>query len=875
MSLFRKTEVRRQQRSQAGFALSYAIVLSGGVAGVALVVGLGSTTSVEPEQPSQHGSFVSPGVSPTADPDIVQLINTYCAGCHNEQRRTADLVLDTVEALDPGADPDKWEKMAVRLRTGTMPPNGMPRPERETYVDVAEWLEMKLDSAYFAHPSPDPGVLAAVHRLNRTEYNNAINDLLALDVDVRDQLPGDETSDGSFDNFAADLTISPAHVERYLTIARNVSRLAVGLVPAAASSDRYVVSDARPQRVRMGDNLPIGSRGGLAVEHHFPVEADYLLTIRLQKNFADYIRGMGWKQDLDVRLDGELLQRFTVGGGVWNYRPSPHGHEGAGDGPGSWGASEWEEYMQVGAEQHLQVRMHVAAGPHLVTVSFPRDVWEDESVVLQPPVQARSMGDAVNAKRMSFAGVREVYIEGPYDAVGTARDTPSRRAIFTCEPVNQAFEEESCATEILSRLARRAYRQTAVAEEVQTLLEFFHQGREVGGSFDHGIQLAIERLLVDPSFLLRVYKAPQRAPQEIPENPQEPYVLSGFEVATRLAFFLWSSLPDDTLLDLAEAGRLVEPAILRQQVERLLQDPRAHDNFGRDFAGQWFSLGLLEQQDAADGIYIEFDDNLRAAMRQETELFVSSTVREDRSVLDLVRADYTYANERLARHYGIPNVAGSHFRRVTLPNLEERGGVLGHASILSVTSYPDRTTPVLRGKWLLQNMLGMKVLLPPSDVDTSLEEEGRPGAGSPSIRERLAAHRTEPRCAGCHSVLDPLGFALEGYDATGGYRALDERGNPVDDIGTWPTGEEVRGLSGLRGILLANQELFARTVTGKLMEYGLGRRIEAYDQPMVRKIVRDAAAEDYRWSDLIIGIVESRQFLMGTLRTGGSAPEAR
>ena len=431
--------------------------------------------------------------------------------------------------------------MVVKLRTGTMPPNGMPRPERETYVDVAEWLEMKLDSAYFAHPSPDPGGIATVHRLNRTEYNNAINDLLALNVDVREELPGDETSDGSFDNFAADLTISPAHVERYLTIARNVSRLAVGLVPSAASSDRYVVSDARPQRVRMGDNLPIGSRGGLAVEHHFPVEADYLLTIRLQKNFADYIRGMGWEQDLDVRLDGELVQRFTVGGGVWNYRPSPHGHEGAGDGPGSWGSSEWEEYMQVGAEQHLQVRMHIAAGPHLVTVSFPRDVWEDESVVLQPPVQARSMGDAVNAQRMGFAGVREVYIEGPYDAAGTARDTPSRRAIFTCEPVNQAAaEEESCATEILSRLARRAYRRTAVAEEVQTLLEFFHQGREVGGSFDHGIQLALERLLVDPSFLLRVYKAPS-----LEEQRAQPYVLSGFEVATRLAFF--RSLSSGTL----------------------------------------------------------------------------------------------------------------------------------------------------------------------------------------------------------------------------------------------------------------------------------------------------------------------------------------
>ena len=457
-------------------------------------------------------------------------------------------------------------------------------------------------------------------------------------------------------------------------------------------------------------------------------------------------------------------------------------------------------------------------------------------MVLQPPVQARSMGDAVNAERMGFAGVREVYIEGPYDAAGTARDTPSRRAIFTCEPVNQASEEESCATEILSRLARRAYRRPAVAEEVQTLREFFHQGREVGGSFDHGIQLALERLLVDPSFLLRVYKAPS-----LEEQRAQPYVLSGFEVATRLAFFLWSTLPDETLLDLAEAGRLVEPAILRQQVERLLQDPRAHDNFGRDFAGQWFSLGLLEQQDAADGIYIEYDENLRAAMRQETELFVSSMVREDRSMLDLLRADYTYANERLARHYGIPNVAGSHFRRITLPNLEERGGVLGHASILSVTSYPDRTTPVLRGKWLLQNMLGMKVPLPPSDVDTSLEEEGRPGAGSPSIRERLAAHRTEPRCSVCHSVLDPLGFALEGYDATGGYRALDERGNPVDDIGTWPTGAEVRGLSGLRGILLANQELFARTVTGKLMEYGLGRRLEAYDQPVVRKIVRDGS----------------------------------
>jgi len=878
---------RASKIRQAGFSGSHALLVSGGIAGVVLL-GVGSPSSHEPAHPvhdpelyALSATGVAHQVATTAEPDVRGVLNTYCVVCHNQQLLTGDLALDRVDASNPNADPETWEKVITKLRTGTMPPAFMPRPEPETYQAVSEWLEGELDNAWAANPRPNPGRMAPVHRLNRTEYNNAIRDLLALPIDVRSQLPGDETSDGGFDNVAASLTISPVHVDRYLSVARQVTRLATGL-PLPPSAARYVASDAKRQSDRMSEDLPLGSRGGMAVRHYFPTDGEYVISLRLQENYANYVKGMGWSQEIDVRLDGELLERFAVGGGGELHRPGPHSYEGAGDGPGWPGSRPWEEYMQVTAAEGLKVRIPVAAGSHVVGVSFPRDVWEGESLLVQPPHQARGQTDAFNADRMGYAGVREVYIEGPYESAGIAKDTPSRREIFVCEPETLA-EEEVCATEILSSMARRAYRRPVTDEEVGGLLAFFRMGREDGGSFDHGIQFGLERILADPNFLLRIHQGPpsHEAPQgnDSDATPAvqeqlagEPYALGDLEVASRLSFFLWSSIPDDILLDLAEEGRLTDPVVLREQAVRMLADPRAPDAFVHNFASQWLTLPLLNDRTVRDRLFIDYDHNLRDAMGRETELFIASTLREDRSVLDLLRADYTYLNERLARHYDIPNVYGSHFRRVTLPDLEQRGGLLGHASLLSVTSYPDRTSPVLRGKWLLENILGLEVPPPPPDVDTNVGGEDGAGVGSLPFRELLEQHRANPVCASCHLVIDPMGFALDGYDPVGRRRTIDETGNPVDDVGTWPSGAEIEGLSGLRSMLLENEEQFARTVTAKLMAYALGRELDYYDRPAVRAIVRDAEAGDYRWSSIILGIVESPQFLMSARAAVEVAP---
>ena len=867
---------------RAGFGSTYAIFLSGMAAGLALVVGLGSAS------PASHGfAQFAPGpassVATAPEPDVQAFVDRYCVTCHNEALATADLVLDTLDASDPGAYPETWEKVVTKLRWGTMPPAGVPRPDWDTYDAVSGWLEGELDRAYAA--DPNPGRIPAVHRLNRTEYSNAVGDLLGLDIDVRSQLPGDETANASFDNIAAALTISTAHLDRYMSVARQVTRLATGLPPVAPRVEHYPVENLLNQGKRMSEDLPLGSRGGIAVRHHFPASGEYVLSVHLKTNYAEYVDGMGWEQELDFRLDGELLKRFTVGGGGLEYRPTANSYTGgaSGGGPGEFGSPEWEEYMQLGAQEGLQVRVRVDAGPRNVGVSFVRDWWEQESVLLpQPPKREWAWGGDYS-DYMGFAGVRELRIEGPYEIQGAPKDTPSRRHIFICEPQADS-EEEACAARILSRIARGAYRRPVRDEDMETLMDFFRLGREDGRSFDAGIQLALERILVDPDFLLRIYRDPSSGPTSEAQSSDvgmvsraplpgsgDSYPLSDLEVASRLAFFLWSSIPDDPLLQLAEEGRLTDPAVLREQVTRMLADPRAQDALVHDFASQWLGLRLLEEQTADERIYPDFDHNLRDASRLETELFLVSTLREDRSLLDLLRADYTYVNERLARHYGIPNVYGSHFRRVTLPDPEQRGGLLGHASVLSLTSYPDRTTPVLRGKWLLENILGTPVPPPPPNVDTSLDEDedGSGGRRAP-IRERLAQHRSDPVCSTCHGVMDPLGFALESFDAVGGWRTVDERKHPVDNVGKWPSGRDVKGFTGLRAMLLERGEEFVHTVTEKLMAYALGRKLEYYDQPGVRRIVRNAAADDYRWSAVVLGIVEGPQFLRRAYAVGSS-----
>ena len=799
--------------------------------------------------PASAGPGESPPVQAAAAPLTAgALVDRYCVSCHNARLRTGGLALDGLDAGRPGDRPEVWERVAEKLRAGSMPPPGRPRPDVQTYHAVAAELEAELDRVWGANPQP--GRIGAVHRLNRTEYANALRDLIAVDprsFDVRPLLPGDETADGSFDNFADVLTISRVHLERYLSVARQVTRLATGLPPAAPGFETFEIPLHVVQDDRQNEDLPFGSRGGIAVRHHFPVGGEYVIRVRLRRQYQDYIMGMGWPQQLDVRLDGRLLQRFEVGGRA-RGRPAAASYAGAGE-PGFAGDPEWEEYMQVTGDAGLELRTTVPAGPRVVGVSFVRELWEPEGL-RQPLQRGRVLTN--DQIYMDHAAVGTVEIGGPYAAGGAPADTPSRRAIFVCQPAAVA-EERTCASTILSRIARRAFRRPVTDRDRASLLEFFETGRREGGSFEAGIQYGLERILVDPDFLLRVYREPVDLPRD-----RGTYPLSDLEIASRLSFFLWSSIPDEELLELAERGRLTEPATLEAQARRMLADPRAADALVNDFAAQWLNLRRVGEVVVDPHRYPTYDESLLEAFRRETELFVATTLREDRSVVELLDADYTFVNERLARHYGIPDVHGSRFRRVALPDREQRGGLLAHGAILATTSYPDRTSPVLRGKWLLDNIFGLPAPPPPPGVDTNLEST--PASLELSIRERLARHRQNPACASCHAVIDPLGFALENFDVIGGWRRVDESGAPVDARGTTVSGAAVEGLAGLRALLLERPEQFPRTVTEKLLAYALGRRLEYYDRPAVRQIVRDAAAHDYRWSSLVTGIVSSPVF---------------
>jgi hypothetical protein len=672
---------------------------------------------------------------------------------------------------------------------------------------------------------------------------------------VKPLLPGDETADGSFDNLADALSISTAHLERYLSVAREVTRLAVGLAPTSPRVQAFEIPLHVLQDDRQSEDLPFGSRGGIAIRYHFPVSGEYLVKVRLQRQYQDYLKGMGWPQQLDVRLDGRMVKRFAVGGNAVG-RPAALSYAGDGE-PGFAGDPEWERFMQVTGDAGLEVRIPVDAGPHIVGVSFVRELWEPEGLP-HPPQRGRTIAN--DNVYMGYANLATVLIAGPSTTTGAAVDTPSRRTVFVCNPKSRS-EEQACATRILSRVARLAYRRPVATADIRGLLAFFERGRQEGKSFEAGIQLALERVLVDPDFLLRVHREP-------PASAGNPYRLSDVEIASRLSFFLWSSIPDERLLDLAEKGTLTSSPTLEREVRRMLADPRATTALVDGFAAQWLNLRRVGEVVVDPDRYPTYDESLLQAFRQETELFVASTLLEDRSVLDLLRADYTFVNERLARHYGIPGIYGSRFRRVLLPDLSRRGGLLAQGALLSTTSYPDRTSPVLRGKFLLNNILGLHAPAPPPGVDTNLAE-ATPDKPM-TMRDRLARHRTSPACASCHAVIDPLGFALENFDAIGGWRTVDETGQPVDAHAATLSGDAVDGLKGLRAMLLEEPEQFPRTVTEKLFAYGLGRRLEYFDRPAVRAIVRDAAADDYRWSSLIVGIVNSPAFLMRVRAEGGA-----
>jgi hypothetical protein len=779
-------------------------------------------------------------------------LDKYCTTCHNTRLQTGGLALDRMAVARAADASDTWEKVARKLRTREMPPPGAPRPDEAAYRGLIESIETTLDAA--AEAAPNPGRVP-VHRLNRTEYTNAVRDLLALEVDGR-SLIADEPDSHGFDNVASVLTVSPALLESYLSAASTVSRLAIGDPALNPVVDRFKVPTATVQDDRASERQPFGSRGGTTVRYHFPLDGDYSIKVVLKRQLYLYLIGMGEPHQIDVRLDGALLKRFTVGGeGKGLTAPESFAGNTQGD-PG------WEVYMHT-ADAGLEVRVPIKAGTRDVGVSFVRQHREPEGV-RQPP--QRGFARTTNELYFGEPGVEAVLVGGPYAARRTT-DTPSRRKIFVCRPAAAAAAaEERCARRILSTLARRAYRRPVTAAEVNTLLEFYRAGR-ADGDFDLGVQRGLRRILSAPAFLFRVERDPIDFAQGRPIDTArgrpfdaargKPFRISDIELASRLSFFLWSSIPDDELLDHAVRGTLADPAVLERQVRRMLRDARSQALVD-SFANQWLKLGRLAGIVPDVDEFPDFDENLREALQQETRLFVGSQLREDRSVVDLIGANYTFVNERLARHYGIPNVYGSRFRRVVLAD-GVRGGLLGQASILTATSYPNRTSPVLRGRWLLESLLGAPPPAPPPDVP-ALQENGAEGERR-SVRERLEAHRKTPSCAICHVRMDPLGFSLENFDALGRWRTTSD-GFPVDASAALPDGSRFEGVAGLRTLLLKQREDFVRTFTDRLLSYSIGRGTEASDWPAIRKIVRETAAEDHRWSSIILAIVRSTPFQM-------------
>ena len=770
----------------------------------------------------------NPAAQGAAAPDTEahqQALSRYCVTCHNERTRTAGLLLDQVDIEQVARDPAVWEKVVRKLRTGLMPPDGRPRPDAATYASLVSHLETALDRA--AETAPNPGWPAQVHRLNRAEYTNAIRDLLGLEVDGRALLPADDSGYG-FDNIGDVLTVSPGLMSRYMSAAAKVSRRAIGDPTLRPGATMYKTSPLLLQEGRMSEDLPFGSRGGMAVRHHFPLDAEYVFRISLERPLNQPVAGTGHK--LEFRLDYGLVKLF-------DFDTDEYRRAGSGAGVGGL----------------LDVRIPVKAGTRLVSASFIGSL--DRSIAYDarppnPPV-ASFQYSRVPINPIVFS----IQVIGPYDGQipDDAGDARSRRTIFVCSPERPA-DEEPCAREILSNLARRAFRRPASDADVDPLLASYAAGYEDGG-FEAGIKWALEALLVSPEFLLRV----ERHPEQVKAGT--PYRISDIDLASRLSFFLWSSIPDDELLALAADGRLRDPAVLEQQVLRMLDDPRS-SALTTNFAGQWLYLRNLRTAAPNGTLFPTFDDNLREAFRRETELFFDSQVRADRSVLELLSADYTFLNDRLARHYRIPGVYGSHYRRVAYPD-ERRAGLLGHGSILTVTSHPNRTSPVVRGKWLLENLLGSPPPPPPPDVPELVENED--GVEPATVRARMEQHRANPTCAACHAKMDPLGFALENFDAVGQWRAVEaEADAPIDASGTLPDGTPFTKPAEFRSGLLAEPwgSEFVGTVTEKLLTYAIGRGLEYYDGPAVRAIKRDAEASGYRWSSIVLGIVRSAPFQM-------------
>ena len=748
-----------------------------------------------------------------ADPSVRDFADTFCVSCHDADTKKGNLDLSAALVADPAKHPEVWEKVVRRLRGRSMPPAGRKRPDEATYSATLTQLETTLDRTAAEHPNP--GRTSTLRRLTRTEYQNAVRDLLAVEIDAAALLPADESGHG-FDNVNVG-TLSPTLLERYISAAQKVSRLAVG--GKSSGGDTIRVKPDITQEDRQ-EGLPFGTRGGAAIRYTFPRSGEYDLRFRLTRDRNEHVEGLTRPHEMEVLLDRERVKVFPL------KPPGKAGHEQA--------------------DAHLHLRLTVTAGPHDLGVTFlkePSDVPE----TLRQPYLSR-----INTHRSPrfTPALFQVSIAGPFDDQGPG-DTPSRRKVFVARPTS-ADDEEATAKTILSTLMRRAYRRPITDADLDRVLPFYRESRRAA-DFDAGIESALSAILLSREFLFRVEKEPAGLP------PHTAYPVADLDLASRLSFFLWSSIPDDELLAVAASGRLKEPTELSRQARRMLADPKAKSLAGT-FAGQWLHLRNLEAFTPDGRLFPDFDDNLRQAFRRETELLFEEVVREDKSILDLLKSDHAWLNERLAKHYGVPHVYGPHFRRVTLDATSQRGGLLRHGSVLTVTSYATRTSPVIRGKWVLETLLGTPPPPPPPDVPAL--DDNVISAALP-VRERLAQHRANAACAVCHNLTDPVGFALENFDAIGRWRTTED-GRPVDNDGGMPDGSTFAGVAGLEANLLKRPEVFAGTLTEKLLTFALGRGVEYHDAPAVRGIVRKAAADDYKFSALVEALVISPPFRMRT-----------
>jgi mono/diheme cytochrome c family protein len=771
---------------------------------VTLCVCLQAQTSVQP-----------PGATtPTSSPR--RLVDRYCVTCHNERLKIADLRLDRADIENPGTEAEVWEKVVRKVHTGTMPPSNMPQLSPDDRRTLLTWLETSLDAASAARPNP--GRTDTLRRLNRTEYQNVIRDLLALDIDAASLLPADDSGHG-FDNVTVG-DLPPTLLDRYISAAQKISRLAIGSTESSLQSDIIRLPADLTQEDHLA-GLPLGTRGGVSVSHTFVRDGEYEIQIWLARDLEGSVAGLREPRahDLMVLVDRQPVANFTI--------EKPAGADA------------------TVLDKDLKARVTLQAGPHEIAVTFVKDGSSLQESARQP-LQAH-----FNERRhpRNTPAISQISMTGPYEAKG-AENTPSRRRLFVCRPEGER-QEEACAKTILATLMRRAYRRPIAKAEVEGPMAFYREGR-AGKDFDAGIGNALSAVLINPEFLFRV----ESEPKNIPASGV--YRISDLELASRLSFFLWSSIPDDELLAAAIAGKLSRPAELERQTRRMIADRRSF-NLASNFAGQWLRLRNLEAVNPNARLYPDFDDNLRQAFRQETELFFDHVLREDRSVLELIKADYTFLNERLARHYGIPDVYGTRFRRVTLGPESQRGGLLRQGSVLAVTSFATRTSPIIRGVWVLGSIFGAP---PPPPLPNAPSLDESTVSASLPMRDRLAAHRSNAVCANCHRTIDPVGFSLENFNAIGQWRDHEADDVPIDVSGALPGVGELRGVAGLENALLSRPELFAGTLTEKLLTFALGRGIEFYDAPAVRRIVRDAGKDGYRFSSIILGVVKSTPFQM-------------